>query len=91
MHKTLILTMFLVLPFLAACQGFMQPTPAPTLTVVSLASGVKVEPTGTPLAARVTAVAPVSPTPTPVAQQTAQPTATTVGGRHTARLTGDLG
>ena len=50
MRKTLILTMFLVLPFLAACQGFMQPTPAPTLTVVSLASSAKVDPTGTPRA-----------------------------------------
>ena len=76
MHKTLIFAMLLVLPFLAGCQGFMQPTPAPTLTVVSLSSGVKVEPTGTPLAARATAVAPVSPTPTPVAQQMVQPTAT---------------
>ena len=81
MHKTLILTMFLVLPFLTACQGFMQPTPAPTLTVVSLASGVKVEPTGTPLAARVT-VQPRSARPRRrLPQQTVQPTATTVGQR----------
>jgi Tol biopolymer transport system component len=76
MRKTLILAIFLVLPFLAGCQGFMQPTPAPTLTVVLLASGVKVEPTGTPQAARATALVPVSPPPTPIAQQTVQPTAT---------------
>ena len=52
MLKTLIFALFLVLPFLAGCQGFTQPTPAPTLTVVSLAGGVKVEPMGTPQAVR---------------------------------------
>ena len=56
MRKTLIFAMFLVLPFLAGCQGFMQPTPVPTLTVVSLASSTQTEPTWTPRAARATAV-----------------------------------
>jgi len=81
MRMTLIFALFLALPFLAGCQGFMQPTPAPTLTVVSLASSAKVEPTATPQAERSAALVPASPTGTPVARQTVQPTATAAGQR----------
>jgi len=81
MRKTLIFALFLVLPFLAGCQGFMQPTPAPTLTVVSLSSSAKVEPTGTPQVERSTALAPASPTGRPVARQTVQPTEAAAGQR----------
>ncbi len=81
MRKTLIFVLLLALPFLAGCQGFMQPTPAPTLTVVSLSSSAKAEPTGTPQAARVTAAVPVSPTTTPVPTRAVQPTETAAGQR----------
>jgi len=81
MRKTLIFAIFLVLPFLAGCQGFMQPTPAPTLTVVSLSSSAKVEPTGTPQAERSAALAPASPTTTPGPRQTVQPTEAAAGQR----------
>ena len=81
MRKTLILAMFLVLPFLAACQGFMQPTPTPTHSPRCLWRAARRPARRGHLGRERGCLVPASPTMTPVLRQTIQPTATAAGQR----------
>ncbi len=99
MRPVLILAGILALWMLTGCQGLIQPTPAPTLTVVALSPDASVQPTRTPGALSTAtpaaaAIAPsTAPTALPVPAEAAQPNPTAsrqrimaVGVRPTLKL-----